>query len=241
MQRVAHYARGAEALIREYLAAGDETVRSITYERLCETGSARLDLPRPYLPFAPAPHAVGKVEFYATSMLRRRLPPLPTSVPLAEGPENRALAARYPLQCLVPPNRFFLNASFSQSDLLRRRQQAPTVMIAPEEAAAREITDGAEVRVDSERRATRFTARVTDATRPGVVVIEGFWWHRFYPGGRGVDMLTSDRVTDMGGGPSFHSRGDRRRYPAAGRPGGPRRRSGDALALSASGVTAGRR
>ncbi len=50
-----------------------------------------------------------------------------------------------------------------------------------------------------------FSVQVTDATRPGVVVVEGIWWHRFHPGGRNVNVLTSDRVADMGGGPAFHS------------------------------------
>jgi anaerobic selenocysteine-containing dehydrogenase len=36
-------------------------------------------------------------------------------------------------------------------------------------------------------------------------VIEGIWWHRFSPGGLGVNALTSDRVADLGGGPAFHS------------------------------------
>ena len=58
---------------------------------------------------------------------------------------------------------------------------------------------------DGARGAARFTARITDATRPGVVVVEGIWWHRFHPGGRGVNVLTDDRVADMGGGPAFHS------------------------------------
>ena len=78
-------------------------------------------------------------------------------------------------------------------------------MLAPADAAARGIADGEAVRVESARGSARFTARVTDATRPGVVVIEGIWWHRFHPGGRGVNVLTSDRVTDLGGGPAFHS------------------------------------
>ena len=38
-----------------------------------------------------------------------------------------------------------------------------------------------------------------------MVVIEGLWWHRFHPGHRNVNTLTSDRTTDMGGGPAFHS------------------------------------
>jgi anaerobic selenocysteine-containing dehydrogenase len=112
---------------------------------------------------------------------------------------------RYPLQCIVPPNRFFLNSSFSQSARLRERQGPPTVMLAPEDAQARGIADGDAVQVESARGAARFTAQVTDATRPGVAVIEGLWWHRFHPGAHGVNFLTDDRVTDMGGGPALHS------------------------------------
>ena len=202
----AHYAQTPEALIRGLLARGDTTVRDITYEQLCAEGSVRLNVPRPYLPFAHgAPTPSGKVELYSETLARRGQPPLPTWTPLVEGPQAAALAARYPLQCIVPPNRFFLNSSFSQSELLRRRQGEPVVMLSPADAAARRIADGDPVRVESPRGTARFTARVTDATRPGVAVIEGIWWHRFHPGGRGVNVLTDDREADMGRGPAFHS------------------------------------
>ena len=202
----AHYATSVDALIREFLARGAATARTITYEQLRRDGWARLDLPRPYMPFAHgAPTPSGRVEFYSETMARQGLPALPTYVPLTEGPERQDLLQRFPLQCIVPPNRFFLNSSFSQSELLRRRQKAPTVMLAVADAAARGIGDGDQVRVESARGAARFTAQVTDATRPGVVVVEGVWWHRFHPGGRAVNVLTDDRVTDMGGGPAFHS------------------------------------
>jgi len=202
----AHYANTPATVIREALARGNETVRGITYERLCAEGSVRLNLPRPYLPFAHgAPTASGKVELYSERMAARGLPGLPTWTPLTEGPADGALATRYPLQCIVPPNRFFLNSSFSQSERLRRRQGSPTVMLAPADASARDIADGDQVCVESARGTATFKARVTDATRPGVVVIEGIWWHRFHPGGRGVNFLTDDRVTDMGGGPALHS------------------------------------
>ncbi|MBI2156695.1 MAG: molybdopterin oxidoreductase family protein, partial [Candidatus Rokubacteria bacterium] len=190
----------------EFLAGGDATVRGITYERLERDGWARIDLPRPYLPFAHgAPTPSGKVEFYSERLAGQGLPALPTWTPLREGPDTPDLLARYPLQCIVPPNRFFLNSSFSQSELLRSRQGPPAVLLAPADAAARGIDDGDAVSVESPRGAARFTARVTDATRPGVAVIEGLWWHRFHPGGRNVNTLTDDRVTDMGGGPAFHS------------------------------------
>ena len=202
----AHYARPVAALIRELLARGDATVRDITYERLRAEGSVRLNLPRPYMPFADgAPTDSGRVELFSERLAARGLPPLPTWTPLREGPDHDARDVPYPLQCIVPPNRFFLNSSFSQSELLRRRQGTPTVMLAPADAAARGIRDGDPVHVESARGAARFTARVTDATRSGVAIIEGIWWHRFHPGGRGVNVLTDDRTTDMGGGPALHS------------------------------------
>jgi anaerobic selenocysteine-containing dehydrogenase len=202
----AHYARRPADLIRELLARGDATVRDITYERLRAEGAVRLNLPRPYMPFASgAPTDSGRVELYSARLAARGLPPLPTWSPLREGPEADALRQRYPLQCIVPPNRFFLNSSFSQSELLRRRQGSPTVMLAPADAAARGIADGDAVQVESARGAARFTAKVTEATRAGVAVIEGIWWHRFHPGGLGVNVLTDDRTTDMGGGPALHS------------------------------------
>ena len=201
-----HYAHTEESLIREFLAHGGPTSRGITYEGLERDGWARLDVPSPYLPFANgAPTPSGKIELYSERLAERGMPPLPTWTPLAEGPANTELAARYPLQCIVPPNRFFLNSSFSQSARLRERQGPPTVMLAPEDAQARGIADGDAVQVESARGAARFTAQVTDATRPGVAVIEGLWWHRFHPGAHGVNFLTDDRVTDMGGGPALHS------------------------------------
>jgi anaerobic selenocysteine-containing dehydrogenase len=202
----AHYARSPAALIQEFLATGRAGAQGISYERLRRERSVRLNLPRPYLPFAHgAPTPSGKVEFYSERLARQGLPPLPTYVPLDEGPEDVERVRRYPLQCIVPPNRFFLNSSFSQSARMRDRQTTPSVLIAAADAASRGISDGAAVEVFNDRGSARLTARVTDRTRPGVVVIEGIWWHRFHPGGRGVNVLTSDRVADMGGGPAFHS------------------------------------
>jgi anaerobic selenocysteine-containing dehydrogenase len=166
----------------------------------------RLNLPRPYMPFADgAPTPSGRVELYSEALAARGLPALPTWTPLREGPGADGAGGRYPLQCIVPPNRFFLNSSFSQSERLRRRQGTPTVMLAPADAAVRGIVDGERVQVQSARGVAAFTAHVTDATRPGVAVIEGIWWHRFHPGGRGVNVLTDDRTTDLGGGPALHS------------------------------------
>jgi len=201
-----HFSKSEPELIREVLASCDPSVEGITYERLKEERSVRLSVGRPYLPFASgAPTPSGKVEFVSESMVRAGLPLLPTYVPLVEGPENEAAVGRYPLQCIVPPNRFFLNSSFSQSDMLRRRQRGAFVLLHPEDARPRGIAEGDAVVVRSARGEARFTATLTDDTRPGLAVIEGIWWSKHQAGGRGVNVITDDRLADMGGGPALHS------------------------------------
>jgi anaerobic selenocysteine-containing dehydrogenase len=201
-----HFDKSEDDLIREALASGDPSVEGITLERLERELSVRLRVGRPYLPFADgAPTPSGKVEFVSESLARAGLPALPTYTPLVEGPEHTDLVRRYPLQCIVPPNRFFLNSSFSQSERLRRRQRGPAVLLHPRDGAARGIQGGDVVLVRSARGVARFTAELTDDTREGVAVVEGIWWSKHQPGGRGVNALTDDRTVDMGGGPALHS------------------------------------
>ena len=201
-----HFSKSEDDLIREALASGDPSIEGITLERLEAEHSVRLRIGRPYLPFADgAPTPSGKVEFLSETMARAGLPALPTYTPLVEGPEHTELTRRYPLQCIVPPNRFFLNSSFSQSELMRRRQRGPAVLLHPVDGAARGIQSGDAVLVRSARGEARFTAELTDDTREGVAVVEGIWWSKHQPGGRGVNALTDDRTADMGGGPALHS------------------------------------
>jgi len=201
-----HFSKDEPALMREALASNDPSLAGITYERLLAERSVRLEVGRPYLPFANgAPTPSGKVEFVSSAFAREGMPSLPTWTPLVEGPENETVIRRYPLQCIVPPNRFFLNSSFSQSEMLRRRQRGPSVFLHPEDARPRGIQEGDSVEVRSARGAARFTATVTDDTRPGVAVIEGIWWSKHQAGARGVNAITDDREADVGGGPALHS------------------------------------
>jgi anaerobic selenocysteine-containing dehydrogenase len=201
-----HYETPLAELIDANLRAAGPVAEGVTHDRLRAERSARLVVPRPFLPFADgAPTPSGRVEFYSDTLLRQGMPALPTYVPLRESRDNPAIGGRYPLRCHVPPNRFFLNSSFSQSALLRARQGGPTVLVHPDDAALREIEAGDLVAVANDRGRALFTAVLSDNTPPGQVVVEGIWWHKFMPGGRGVNVLTSDGLADMGGGPAFHS------------------------------------
>jgi len=48
-------------------------------------------------------------------------------------------------------------------------------------------------------------AEVNGAVRPGVVSAPSVRWSKLSPGQRGINALTSDRLTDIGGGPTFYS------------------------------------
>ena len=201
-----HFAKDEPTLMREALGSNDPSLAGVSYDRLRTERSVRLGVGRPYLPFAHgAPTPSGKVEFVSSAFAGAGLPSLPTWTPLVEGPENEAVTRRYPLQCIVPPNRYFLNSSFSQSGMLRRRQHGPSVFLHPDDARERGIAEGDSVEVRSARGAARFTATVTEDTRPGVAVIEGIWWSKHQAGARGVNAITDDREADVGGGPALHS------------------------------------
>ncbi|MCX8005789.1 MAG: molybdopterin oxidoreductase family protein, partial [Burkholderiaceae bacterium] len=191
----------AQAFLREGAAAGYD------WERLKARGWQRLDLPQPYAPFAEGGFATpsGKCEFYSQRLADLGLDPLPGYVPPYEGPtSNPQLAARYPLALISPPARHFLNTTFVNVDSLRAAEGEPTLEIHPDDAAARGVVDGARVRVFNDRGELELTARVTDRTRPQVVVAPSIWWKKLARDGKNANELTSQRLTDIGRAPTFY-------------------------------------
>jgi len=62
------------------------------------------------------------------------------------------------------------------------------------------------VRVFNDRGSCVLTARVDqDSIRPGVARATAVRWNKAAPDRRNVNVLASDRLTDIGGGPVFYS------------------------------------
>jgi anaerobic selenocysteine-containing dehydrogenase len=72
------------------------------------------------------------------------------------------------------------------------------------DASARGIAEGDALRVRNDRGEVNLRARLDDSVPPGVVAAY-LDWARSSPGGRNVNALTSDRLTDMGRGATFYS------------------------------------
>ena len=73
-----------------------------------------------------------------------------------------------------------------------------------DDAAARGIQTGAEVRVFNDRGEYLCKATVSDRARPGVVNGLGIWWRKLGLAGTNVNELTHQRLTDLGRAPTFY-------------------------------------
>jgi anaerobic selenocysteine-containing dehydrogenase len=148
----------------------------------------------------------GKVEFYSQRAERDGYDPLPGYEPAAESREaDPELAAEFPINLLTPAAHHFLNTSFANQESLQKGEKEPRIWVHPEDARERGVQDGDELRVWNRRGEVRLRAVVSDRVRPGVAWSPSLWWHRDSPDNRNVNALTSARLTDMGGGSTFHT------------------------------------
>jgi anaerobic selenocysteine-containing dehydrogenase len=170
----------------------------------------RLNLPHPadtdyFLPFAEGgfPTASGKAELYSEAMGKLGLDPVAAFVPPAESrhvPEAR----RFPLELLARKADNFLNSTFSNLPSIQAMEQRQALEISHADAEARGIRDGDTVRVFNSRGEVHLKAKVNGAVRPGVVAGR-LDWAKLSAGGKNLNALVADRVSDLGGGPVFYS------------------------------------
>lgn len=201
------------------LADSDDAIAAVAFARrdtralgldtaaLAERGWARLNLPRPFAPFAAGgfPTPSGKCEFFSESLAAAGLDPLPAWVPPLESPvSSPELAARYPLAFLSPPARNFLNTSFANLPRFLKQEGGPTLEINPLDAAGRGLVEGQRLRIFNDRGAFHARAVITERARPGVVVSPSIWWQKLSGDGANANAVTSSALTDMGGGPVIY-------------------------------------
>jgi anaerobic selenocysteine-containing dehydrogenase len=193
-------------LIRQSLETTHERMRGVTFEALLERGWVRLNVARPYLPFAEGgfPTPSGKCEFYSARLEAMGLDPLPTFTAPYEFPEHvPELAAKYPLTLISSPRHQFLNSTFVNVDSLRRGAE-PELVIHPRDAEAREIASGMMVVTHNDRGEFLARARVEDTVREGVVWAPSIWWAKLAADGANANQTTSQRETDLGHGPVLY-------------------------------------
>ena len=183
----------SEDLARELLATNHEWLNGITFEKLETEGFVRLNIPKPFLPYANGSPVTSDGKFH--------LDPAPQQIEALE-----VLTPEFPLRLLTPPAHHFLNSTYGQIEkLVQAEGGEPHVMVHPEDAAKYSLTDGNLVTISSKQGSVIRRARVTKAASLGVVVVEGTWWGARAADRLGINTLTSERLTDMGAGSTFHN------------------------------------
>ena len=184
-------------------------------ERLCRTAyGPAIDFDRlllqgfATLPMADAPFALGdfptpsgRCEFFSARLQAQGQDGLPNHVPNHEAAGS---SAQYPLAMISPPARNFLNSTFVNVKSLRAIEGEPILEMHAHDALARAIQAGDVVRVFNPRGEYLCRAVVSKRARPGVVHGLGVWWRKLGLAGTNVNELTSQKLTDMGAGPTFY-------------------------------------
>ncbi len=160
---------------------------------LRERGWVKVDLGQ-----GPTPHAEG-----GFGTMSRRATLTARHEPSGEV-ADAALAERYPLALITPKTHLFLNSTFANQKRQHSAQPHPEVVIHPDDARARGIEDGAQVRVHNDRGEFSCAARVSEDARPGVVVAPMGWWNGDYAGARSSQATTSQELTVEGHAPVFN-------------------------------------
>ncbi len=194
------FAESEDEMIRGLLASGHPFLRGITLEELERQGFMRLRISEPGEPFLPfraggfGTHS-GKLDFQAETL--DYAPPVESRL----GAEP--LRSRYPLELVSLKSDSGMNSTFGY----RQEVDAETALlwIEPGDAAARGIESGDSLRIFNERGSCRLRARLGTATPPGVVATRSVRWNKMAPDGRNINQVTSDRLSDMGGGATFYS------------------------------------
>jgi anaerobic selenocysteine-containing dehydrogenase len=195
-----------EDMARQVLDSGHPSLAGITLDALQARGWMRLHYPDPFVPFATGfPSASGKLEFVSARMADAGLDPVAGYTPAYETSQrDTELARDYPLSLVTPADHYFLNSIFANVPQQRRRSGAPTLLIHPDDAAARHIAAGDEVRIGNARGAFFAVADVTDRVRPGVVASTKGRWPGHTRYGATINATVDERDSDMGGGAVFH-------------------------------------
>lgn len=188
-----------DELIEQALDSRSPWFAGITRERLEREGHVALAMPDE-LPFSTA-------DWFRTPSGRGELLPVPE---FRAATESRGQSTIYPLEFLPRKADNFMNTTFANHPAHQKMEAATAgvLEIHTEDATARGVATGDPVEVFNDRGRLSLRAKVTAKVGRGVVAARLDWSKLGGDlSGRGanVNALTSERLTDIGGGATFYS------------------------------------
>ncbi len=211
-----------DEMIDGALASSNPWLQGITRERLEREGQVRLnfaasdsrlpasgaeapDSTTPFLPFAHGGFRTpsGRAELYSEAMKAMGLDPVAEFKPPSES-RHGSERATFPLELLARKADNFLNSTFTNQPSVQQMEETDLLEMHSDDARARGIADGQTVRVFNHRGEIFLKARVDGAVRPGVVAAR-LNWAKLSPGSRNINVLTSEKLSDLGNSATFYS------------------------------------
>jgi anaerobic selenocysteine-containing dehydrogenase len=182
----------------------------ITLDQLRKQHSVRLrwagEPHAPFQPFADGGFGTpsGKGEFYSAALAQQGLDPLPSFKPPKESRHSADRA--YPLEFLGRKADNYMNSTFANLATHQKMEKSRIgkLEIHPDDAERRGIHEGDTVEVFNDRGRIRLVAQIHTGVPAGVVASR-LNWNKLSAGGSNVNALTSERLTDIGRGPTFYS------------------------------------
>jgi anaerobic selenocysteine-containing dehydrogenase len=199
----AEFKDGEEELIAQALGTEHPFFAGVTKERLEREGHVPLSLPKnergETLPFSTP-------EWFKTPSGRGELTPVPEWAAPRESRNGAEGGGRYPLEFLPRKADNYMNSTFANlpEHQQMERNTAGVLEMHVVDAQARGVATGDSVSVWNGRGRITLTARVGDAVKAGVVSAR-LDWQKLSQDGANVNALTSQRLTDIGGGATFYS------------------------------------
>jgi anaerobic selenocysteine-containing dehydrogenase len=202
------FSNSEDDLIDQALNTDHPWFAGITRERLEREGHIPLALPTneygDALPFSTA-------EWFRTPSGRGELTPLPVFVPPTESRGGAAAeSGKYPLEFLPRKADNYMNSTFANIPRHQKMEARTAGVLEMHEldAAARGLATGDPVEVFNGRGRIELHARVGDTVPQGVVAAR-LDWNKLSglnsAGAGNVNALTSETLTDIGGGATFYS------------------------------------
>ena len=183
-------------IVKKTLDSNHPFLQDITFDSLRKNGGQRLNLPERWMPHAQGKFNTpsGKCHFYDPNLEQA----MPEYIPHTYSEET---GKQYPLHLLtIKTPEYFLNSSHANLDHVLQKEGTFFLEINSEDAAARNISDGDELKVFNERGRVLITAKISSKVKPGVVCMPQGFWPSLLKGGSSANALTSDLLTDMGRG-----------------------------------------
>jgi molybdopterin guanine dinucleotide-containing S/N-oxide reductase-like protein len=210
------FRQSEEQMIDLALQSNHPWLVGIDRQRLESEGHIRLNFERqapgggkqaasPFLPFAKGnfPTPSGKAELYSAALQAQGLDPVLPFTPPVES-RHGAQARAFPLELLARKAANFLNTTFSNLPSIQALEEPDRLEMNPADARSRGIADGDTVRVFNQRGEVFLKAEVNTRVQPGVVSARLFW-AKLSAGGKNINVLTSEKLTDLGNSATFYS------------------------------------